>query len=1812
MANAGKIILPYGDMNETPSTGKVAFYAKNKTELYYRDDDGVDHLITASGTGGVTDHGDLTGLSDDDHLQYHTDARGDARYYTEIEIDTTLSGYSQIGHTHIESNITNLDKYTQVEVNTISGVLQTQIDNITVSGATTFIDLADTPNVYADGRNYLLRATTSGIEYHFLGHNNHLVCVSADRGTSDGDGSTIFPVSSIDEAITHIESIAVSGTNYVINLLPGVYEVDSLNINNYNVVSIVGECSEATIIKPVSNTPNTFITIPYTTSLKSITIDATDYPSLATASGSIGIDVRDDSYNEVVFSDVYIRGFGTNLNTDAKSNIYLFNCDFRYSNVGIKAAAGAMIDADILFVDECYDKHIHALGGAEVYLANTEICSMDTLSGTGLYVEGADTNVEIFSGTNIWSCDKDIVVKDTATVRVDNCILEESESRPTIEQKDTSTLIIINSRAPLDNESFVVEDSTSVYVNAYDLDEQITSIGNRSGQDQSLINIINGSTERPNLGYIHDSCGTYRSLGWSIPTDGEDAAFYTQANNGNARLCCHSIGESAWDKKAEVVLMSDQSTVKRGWFIRKESGATPRLLLEYIDGTRALYANYDGSITLCSGVSVDKILDEDDFASNDASALSTQQAIKSFIDTVSGSIDNNILYADGSKELIADWDVGDYSITADGFRKDNMEIELSPYSNSTGILSGGDLSINSSNPYMIDVTSGTALYVDVTDSSFPIVEKLSWPSQSISGSLDGSFYKWLGVYRSSSKTGDLVIGTNFSHLERRTTAVLGKYWSTISGSDQITNVANYTTTGYGSAKTLEDFIDAYGVLNIEGNRYSASLITPMTLARTAGQAFRRGANRSAQPTSPNIYESSADDSISSYYYQISNSYDYTVKNVIDPNYYDLNGVLLPVPTGKWTVQRLYYFPVSNVTVIYWGQHYYDSDTQAYDGVSKDTFDSLPNAIEGAVLRGYLIVKQGATDLTNSNQAVIYTTYGRDGILPGFSDHGALGGLDDDDHLQYHTDARGDARYYTQNQVDTLSGTLSQSENIDYTNTNWSLTDVGTALDNLTDYVENTHGTGRISPIETTISGFLQSTLYINAGEGYINYDGLHKKVTWPYEEIDVSGYVTGIHYVYIDYNGDSHITTTYPGTSANILLGSFYFTGSDVIGLTQTCGCVLENFFNRIIDYMFNLGVFLTSDSGLIQVASGVDNTRITSPVCSAQYGTSIIDLPERGSDDAVIGNFLAIFTYNDGVMNSCDYFNSSVGWNGSLPINRWNNTTSYSGTLLSSGTCTFTQYSDTVSVSGTTGDMEIGDFIWYGGDACDYQTPIIDITGNTITLDAIYMGSGGTGHARIEKSLPLIPDGKWAKHLIGRTLDGNMQFIFSQNYFDSEEDANNAGCPVIPSIIEQGGIKMAYVVCSGTETDISNCLIDIRPLPFHDREGGSQTGGIATDHGDLTGLADDDHRQYILSNGSRNFVSKVKYEFHPSFSTDTDIVDKKYVDDHQFDHGGLAGLSDDDHTQYFNQARGDARYFTQEAAAVISGTLQTQIDGKSDTGHTHTESDVTNLDKYTQAEVTTISGNIVDQIPSNFDDRYYTETELDNGQLDNRYYTEAEIDDTLSSGTSVKLQDEGGDVTNTPHSRLNFTGVGVTVSDAGSGVATINIPAASGGIIVKDEGTTVSGGPHNTVDFIGQMVTATDAGGGEVTVDIPYPTFGTYYGWGGDTSAQSTNSTSWVQAVRVNVPSIPDSYFRVGWYFEWRRNTASNDFKAQVQIDDTETIMSMNEESKDVNSWHPASGFAILDLSTGTHTIDVDFAGETTGNTSYIRNIRIEYWRVS
>jgi hypothetical protein len=121
--------------------------------------------------------------------------------------------------------------------------------------------------------------------------------------------------------------------------------------------------------------------------------------------------------------------------------------------------------------------------------------------------------------------------------------------------------------------------------------------------------------------------------------------------------------------------------------------------------------------------------------------------------------------------------------------------------------------------------------------------------------------------------------------------------------------------------------------------------------------------------------------------------------------------------------------------------------------------------------------------------------------------------------------------------------------------------------------------------------------------------------------------------------------------------------------------------------------------------------------------------------------------------------------------------------------------------------------------------------------------------------------------------------------------------------------------------------------------------------------------------------------------------------------------------------------------SATVSGSLQSNIDGKSDTSHNHNLNDLSEksynsltdtptipTDFYSQAEVDTISGSLSTEIDSDIsthsssadhDDRYYTDlsTEIDSdisthsssSDHDDRYYTESEIN-TISGSLQTNI----------------------------------------------------------------------------------------------------------------------------------------------------------------------------------------------------------------
>lgn len=134
----------------TPSTGFVTVFADTDKKLKQKDSTGtVTDLTATGGGGGVTDHGALTGLWDDDHTQYHTDARGDVRYYTKSQVDTSLSS-------KVDSNTT------------VTGATKTKITYdakglVTDGSDATTADIADSTNKrYVTDAQLTVIGNTSG------------------------------------------------------------------------------------------------------------------------------------------------------------------------------------------------------------------------------------------------------------------------------------------------------------------------------------------------------------------------------------------------------------------------------------------------------------------------------------------------------------------------------------------------------------------------------------------------------------------------------------------------------------------------------------------------------------------------------------------------------------------------------------------------------------------------------------------------------------------------------------------------------------------------------------------------------------------------------------------------------------------------------------------------------------------------------------------------------------------------------------------------------------------------------------------------------------------------------------------------------------------------------------------------------------------------------------------------------------------------------------------------------------------------------------------------------------------------------------------------------------------------------------------------------------------------------------------------------------------------------------------------------------------------------------------------------------------
>lgn len=289
------------------------------------------------------------------------------------------------------------------------------------------------------------------------------------------------------------------------------------------------------------------------------------------------------------------------------------------------------------------------------------------------------------------------------------------------------------------------------------------------------------------------------------------------------------------------------------------------------------------------------------------------------------------------------------------------------YNFGTGVLKGGGLSINA-DPTKLDIGAGSALIADYTNIDNVILTEVSWPDTVFDPTLASEYNKWIGVKKGADPNftvGVFAAFPSFTQAEKREYAIIGRCWGNGTTSTIIGH-ADYATFAYGQSKTAEDIAYAIGSINKFGNVYESNGAN-LLFNKTAGESFRFSGNV-ADTTSPNSLINPLQTAIDPFWYILQDGTDTSQVSEVDPNFYDVAGVKTAVPSGKYTIQRMYFYPGSEVNYLTYGQALYSSMGAAIPNIGHEAPVLNDVALDGGILRGWLILKDGATDLTDPLQA----------------------------------------------------------------------------------------------------------------------------------------------------------------------------------------------------------------------------------------------------------------------------------------------------------------------------------------------------------------------------------------------------------------------------------------------------------------------------------------------------------------------------------------------------------------------------------------------------------------------------------------------------------------------------------------------------------------------------------------------------------------------------------------------------------------------------------------------------------------------------
>jgi len=183
-------------------------------------------------------------------------------------------------------------------------------------------------------------------------------------------------------------------------------------------------------------------------------------------------------------------------------------------------------------------------------------------------------------------------------------------------------------------------------------------------------------------------------------------------------------------------------------------------------------------------------------------------------------------------------------------------------------------------------------------------------------------------------------------------------------------VNNEQAVATNATQQVGDVLEGIGFLNLYGNKFSP-FSTNLQLSKTDGTVMNRGINFvNGGHENPHKLNLPVLNPITALQYRMKDgSSGSPTATDVNPNIWDDGspfGSAPSVPTNKYTVQRIFSFTSNNVK-IQAGQAVYNSLAEAKGSIQTEAFITEPSIVANGILRGYLCIKQGTTNLSDVNK-----------------------------------------------------------------------------------------------------------------------------------------------------------------------------------------------------------------------------------------------------------------------------------------------------------------------------------------------------------------------------------------------------------------------------------------------------------------------------------------------------------------------------------------------------------------------------------------------------------------------------------------------------------------------------------------------------------------------------------------------------------------------------------------------------------------------------------------------------------------------------